>query len=84
MDVITYFVGRKQTEAEAEIMHKWGTMEIDPVCDSPIWKVSLLSINDLFTLCNELDLITFRTYLPEVNGAEPILEFILAQNEELC
>lgn len=84
MDFIIYFVGGRETQEEVDIMDKWGELEIDPSFDSQMWKVSLLSIEDLFKLCNELGLITFQTYLPHVNGDAPLIELIVARQEELC
>ena len=80
MDFIVYFAGEKYSEEQGLIMDKWGTHD----ADSQTWLVSVLSINDLLELVKELDLITFQTYLPFVNGSEPLIELIIAKEKNLC
>lgn len=84
MDFVVYFAGGKESDEDLSIMDKWGSQEDDPVCNFPIWKVSILSINDLFELTKELGLISFKTFLPNINGDEPIIELVIDKDEKLC
>lgn len=80
MDFIVYFAGEDYAQREMDIMGKWGTHDEE----SQTWLVSILKTDDLFELCRELGLVTFKTYLPFVNGDEPLIELIIAKEKNLC
>ena len=84
MDFMVYFAGGQESDEALAIMDKWGVKDDDPVTNFPIWKVSILSIADLLELTKELGLISFKTYLPNINGDEPIIELIIAKEKNLC
>lgn len=81
---MVYFAGGQESDEAIATMDKWGVQDDDPVTNFPIWKVSILSIADLLELTKELGLISFKTYLPNINGDEPIIELVIDKEKNLC
>lgn len=77
MKFVVYFTGRKETSREERVLDKLGTRQIEEGYDFPLWEVDFNTFEGLFNVAKKLRLISFKTYLPNVNGEEPIVEFCL-------
>jgi hypothetical protein len=82
MKAIVYFTGREETEKEANILNKLGTRQIDDGYNFPLWEIEFNTLEGLFNTAKKLRLISFKAYLPNVNGDDPLIEFCLDKKEK--
>lgn len=77
-----YFTGRQETEKEARILDKLGTKQIDDAYSFPLWEIEFNTLEGLFNTASKLRLISFKAYLPNVHGDDPLIEFCLDKKEK--
>ena len=77
MKTIVYFTGREETAKEASILDKLGTKQIEDSYPFPLWEIEFNTLEGLFNTAKKLRLISFKAYLPNVNGDDPLIEFCL-------
>jgi len=82
MKFIAYIEGANEDEREIEIFNRYGKLELDPIYSWPTWICNFKDFYQIFRLAMELNSITFKVWLPEVNGEYPTVSFFLEEKQK--